>query len=95
MRLDGEISVSIDVVSEVPQGSILESLLFILNASKLFHIVESHMAGYEDDTTSYAVIPRLFSRPQVMESLNQDLVALNSWCLKWHMKLNSKKTNLW
>ena len=27
-----------------------------------------------------------------MESLNQDLTAINSLCLKWHMRLNSKKT---
>ena len=48
---------------------------------------------YADDTTIYAVIPRLLSRPQVLESLNQDLAAINSWCLKWHMRLNPKKTN--
>ena len=26
-----------------------------------------------------------------MISLNQDLVAISSWCLKCHMKLNTKK----
>ena len=26
-----------------------------------------------------------------MESLNQDMAAINSWCLKWHMNLNPKK----
>ena len=34
--------------------------------------------GYADDTTIYAVIPRPLSPPQVMESLTQDLAALNS-----------------
>ena len=28
----------------------------------------------------------------MIESLNQDLAAICSWCLKWHMKLNFKKT---
>ena len=28
---------------------------------------------------------------QVMALLNQDLAAINSCCLKWHMKLNPKK----
>ena len=27
-----------------------------------------------------------------MESLNLNLVAIHSWCLKWHMRLNPKKT---
>ena len=53
---------------EVPQGSVLELLLFILYASEFFHIVENYMVGYANDTTVYAVIPRLLSRPQVMES---------------------------
>ena len=40
----------------------------------------------------HALIPRLNSRPQEMESLNQDLAAISSWSLKWHMRLNPKKT---
>ena len=48
--------------------------------------------GCSDDSMIYAVIPRLLSSPQVMESLNQDLAAIHSWCLKWHMRLNCKKT---
>ena len=36
----------------------------------------------------YAVIPKSLSPPKVMESVNQDLIAINSWCLKWHMRLN-------
>ena len=48
--------------------------------------------GYADDTTIYAVIPRLLSCHQVVESLIQDLVAINSWCIKWNMEFNPKKT---
>ena len=39
-----------------------------------------------------SIIPRALLRPQVMESLNQNLAAIFSWCLKRHMKLNPKKT---
>ena len=50
--------------------------------------------GYANDTTIYAVIiPGSLSRSQVMESMNQDLAEINSWCLKWHVRLNPKKTN--
>ena len=48
--------------------------------------------SHADDTTFYAVILRPLSSPQGMESLNQDLQAFNSWCLKWHKRLNPKKT---
>ena len=47
--------------------------------------------GYEDDTTIYAVILTPLSLPQVMVSLNRDLVAIHAWCLKWHIRLSPKK----
>ena len=54
---------------------------------------QTHVIAYDwDDTAIYAGTSRPLSRPQVMESLNQDLTAINSWCLKWHIRLNPKKT---
>ena len=50
------------------------------------------MTCYADDTTIYAVIPEPLSRPQVMEPLIRDLVAIHSLSLKWHTRPNSKKT---
>ena len=92
VRLVGKVNVSVDVVSWVPQGSVLGSLLFMLYTSELFHIIGNHMVGYANDTTIYAVFPRPLSRPQVVESLNQDLAAVHSWCLKWHIRLTPRKT---
>ena len=65
----------------MPQGSTSGPLLFILYTSKLFHIVGNYIVGYADDTTIYVVIPRPLARPQVMKLLNQNLAAINSWCL--------------
>ena len=76
----------------VPQGTVLGLLLFILYTSKLFHIVGNHIVDYAYDTTIYTVIPRPLACPQVMESLNPDLAAINSRCLKWHMRFNPKNT---
>ena len=78
MRLDGEVSMSVDVVSGVPQGSILETLLFILYTTELFHIVENHMVGYADVATICTVIPRPLSHPQVMGLQIQIFVAIHS-----------------
>ena len=81
MRLDGKVIASVDVVSRVSQGSVLGPLLFTLYTSKLFYIVGNHIVGYMDNTTIYTVIPGLLSRLQVMKPVNQDLAAMNSWCL--------------
>ena len=75
VRLDGNISASVDVVSGVPQSSVLRPLFTT-------RIVGNYIVGYADDTTLYAVIPRPLSRSQVMESLNEDLSAIYSWCSK-------------
>ena len=72
MHLNGKVRVSVDVVSGVVQSSVLVPLLFIWYTSELFYIVGNHMVGYAHNTTIYAVIPRLLSRPQV-ESLNRNL----------------------
>ena len=63
-------SVSADVVLEVPVGSVLGPLLFILYTSELFHIVGNHMVGYANGTTIYAVFPKPLSGSQVTESIN-------------------------
>ena len=45
--------------------------------------------GHADYTTVYALTARSLSPPQVLPS---DLAAIDSLCLKWHMRLNPKKT---
>ena len=52
----------------------------------------NYIVHYADDRTIYAVIPRPLLRPQVIEALNQNLATISSRCLKWHMRLDPKKT---
>ena len=47
--------------------------------------------SYRNDTTIYAVISRPLSRLQEIKSVDQNLAALDSWCLK-HTRFNSRKT---
>ena len=92
VQLESKVSESVDVDLGVGQSSILGPVLFILYTSELFHIVENHIGGYADDTMIYAIIHILLLHPLVMISLNQDLAVINSWCLKWHTRLNIKIT---
>ena len=75
-----EVSGSVEVVSRVPQSSVLGRCCWY--TSELFRSVGNSIVIYAVDTTIYALIPRPLLRSQVIESLNQDLAAINSWCLK-------------
>ena len=90
--VDGCRSKLVNVVSGVPQGSVLGPLLFLLYTSELFSILENKLIGHADDSTLMAVVPSPGTRVTLAESLNRDLVRMNAWCDLWGMKLNASKT---
>ena len=55
--VDGCRSKLVDVVSGVPQGSVLRMLLFLLYTSELFSILENKLIVYADDSTLMSVVP--------------------------------------
>ena len=91
--VDGCRSKLVNVVSGVPQGSVLGPLLFLLYTSELFSILENKLIGCADDSTLMAVVPSPGARVTVAESLNRDLVRVNAWYDLWGMKLNASKTD--
>ena len=89
---DGCRSKLVNVVSEVPQGSVFGPLLFLLYTSELFSILKKRLIGYADDSTLMAVVPSPGVRVAVAESLIRDLSRVSEWCDLCEMKLNASKT---
>ena len=69
----------VNVVSGVPQGSVLGPLLSLLFTSELFSILENKLIGYADDSTLIAVVPSPGVRVTVAESLSRDPVKASEW----------------
>ena len=70
----------VNVVSGIPQGSVLGPLLFPLYTSELFSILENKLIGYADDSTLIAVVPSTGVRITAAESLSRDLANVSEWC---------------
>ena len=65
--VDGCRSKLVNVVSGVPQGSVLGPLLFLLYTSEPFSILENKLIGYADDSTLIVVAPSPGVRVPVAE----------------------------
>ena len=81
----------VNVVSGVPQGSVL-GLLLVLLYPALFSLLENKLTGYADDSTLLYVVPFPGVRTTVAESLNRNLGKVSEWCDLRFMKLNACKT---
>ncbi|KAK3894062.1 hypothetical protein Pcinc_002164 [Petrolisthes cinctipes] len=68
--VDGMRSERVELVSGVPQGSVLGPLLFLQNTSELFNILENDLFGYADDSTLIAVVLIPGSRISIAQSLD-------------------------
>ena len=89
VKIDGVFSSSIDVVSGVPQGSVLGPLLYIADLPRL---LQNELVGYVDDSTLLCRIPHPRDRSSVAASLNDDLAVISDWCSRWGMLINPSKT---
>ena len=88
--VDGATSEWIPIISGMPQGSVLGSLLFILYTCEMFELVENRLCACADDSSLLAVVNKPADRPAVAASLNRDLARIQEWC----MILNPYKTKV-
>ena len=82
--LRGHLSEQKDVLSGVPQGSVLGPLLFILFVNDLPDIVNGKVKMYADDT-------KLYDNQRNSGSLQEDLDKLEKWSRKWLLRFNELK----
>jgi hypothetical protein len=79
-----------DVISGIPQGSVLGPILFVIYINDLPDEVSSTAKLFADDTKLYAPI----SSEQDCETIQQDLDILNRWSDEWLLRFNSSKCKL-
>ena len=92
VMVDGVRSREDDVISGVPQGTVLGPLLFLIYISDLPSVLDPSTAVrlFADDCVVYRSIK---SRDDQIR-LQRDLDALHTWGRCWGMKFNTKKCNI-
>ena len=79
----------VNVVSGVPQDSVLGPLLILLCTLELFSILENKLITYADDSTLIDVMP-FPGVSYICRVLSCDLVKVSEWCDLWGMKFNAR-----
>ena len=92
VMVDGCLRKLVNIISGVPQGSVLGPLLVLLYTLELFSILENKLISYADDSTLMAVVPSPGVRVAVAEFLIRDLGRVSELCDFVGMKLNASKT---
>ena len=78
-----------DILSGVPQGSVLGPLLFVIYINDLPDGLENVFKMYADDSKVIAEVGE-----DGQENLQRDILRVKDWCDKWSMCLNSSKCKI-
>ena len=74
-------------MSGVPQGSVLEPIIFLIYINELDDDITSKVLKFEDDTKVF----RIFLTDADREQLQADMNKLTEWSEKWQMLFNYGK----
>ena len=90
VNINGEESDWMDIISGVPQGSVLGPVLFVVYINDLPEEVLSALLLYADD----AKIFRDIKCPKDVEMLQNDLHMMSTWSENWLLKFHPKLEKL-
>ena len=88
--VDDKQSSLIDVVSGVPQGTVLGPLLFLHRTNDIPSVVSSKVRLFADDCLIY----RNIKNKEDQIALQKDLNLLENWGNTWGMRFNAAKCNI-
>ena len=83
--LHGQCSSWINIVSGVPQGSVLGPLLFLIYINDLPNGLVSMYKIFADDTSIFS---KVFDKNSSENILNNDLSIISEWAFQWKMQFN-------
>ena len=75
--------------AEVPQGSILGPLLFLIYINDLSDDLTSSAKLFADDTSLFSVVENM---AKSANELNNDLTKVNTWAFQWKINFNPDPT---
>jgi hypothetical protein len=90
VELRGVLSELIDVLSGVPQGSVLGPLLFFLYVNELPNWIKNNMRMFADDTKVWKTITEISDGVSLQEDLNR----LSEWSERWMIQFNTEKCKI-
>ena len=94
----GSESDELDVLSGVPQGSVLGPILFLIFINDLPKCTTCPVCLFADDSKIYCRVPRAKNgKPELegaQETLQKDLDELQNWAEKWKMSFNVNKCKI-
>ena len=85
--IEGQHSSWVDVISGVPQGTVLGPLLFLIYINDISTVVNSEIRLFADDCILY----RQIQSSTDVNILQEDINSLLRWANKWQMKFNVSK----
>jgi len=85
--LGGQVSDWSEVLSGVPQGSVLGPILFVLYINDIDECINNKILKFADDTKLYRTVNSL----EAIDSLRADLHNLALWSADWQMLFNIDK----
>lgn len=85
--IGGTSSSPVEVLSGVPQGSVLGPLLFLVFVNDLPNGIRSNIRLYADDCVLYCPVKSVGDS----RVLQADLFRVSDWCVQWKMNLNIAK----